>query len=707
MQRVSALLPSWDRNRTSVGSSKTSLDKVRGWADKIPSPVNRLSTSSRFGKESYGPSTLDRECDKAARILRSFCCDGFIVPEDRPSTPSTMSSYSSTGNRLLKKIPPRIIQNAVGLAVFTSVRSGLWASGSGGSGILMARKTDGTWSPPSALLLQIASLGFLGVDIYDCIVVINSFSSLEIFARPKLILGTDVQLTGGPLASFGLLENEFTWADLGDSVFTYVKSRGQASDAKLEGTILSERGDENERFYGSNFSVAKILAGDINQSLPQLRALTEVLKAAEGRTDFDAALLEQLANQPTPGDSILESPSSATSLSPSFGIPDVEDPDPFGILALGLAGMEIREAGTGKRPDSSQFEYCPSPTSSIFPRIKRQSADTYLSKSNRESYLSNGTIATERSQVTDAGVHQTIIDNPTPQTTPSPGRSEDEHAPSTEELPQIKEPLEVDYTQIDISALRNLSAFPDLDDEPITTTITPPEEETSDGDELAPQPQALHDDEVEGDADDEEEDDDDLDGDNLPNSDDDGDEEFEDAEEPVVYEVATVQPPRMAIVAAQAVQVKGAVVNIPRRVPPPLPVRSPARLSRRSKSEFGDVSMISSPLRNEFELDLPSEDIVTPRAGETFPSSDLEDHLGTPTNEEFDIIAPEESSVIDHPDTPTQKVQAVLVQPELSESGEGHNDPTTHMSTDSDQNDGEHEKISEPGPSHIVTLAVE
>lgn len=74
MQRVSALLPSWNQSRSSTGSttSKTSLDKVRGWADFIPSPANRLS-GSRLGKEAFWPGTLDKECEKAARILKAFC----------------------------------------------------------------------------------------------------------------------------------------------------------------------------------------------------------------------------------------------------------------------------------------------------------------------------------------------------------------------------------------------------------------------------------------------------------------------------------------------------------------------------------------------------------------------------------------------------------------------------------------------------------
>ncbi|KAK8128271.1 hypothetical protein PG984_009379 [Apiospora sp. TS-2023a] len=631
MQRVSALLPSWgDRSsrnsaasRNSAGSTgKNSLDKVRGWADKIPSSsassTNRLS-GSRYGREAFWAGTLDKECEKAARILQAFCREGLVAPDERPSSPSTTSSNQTATSQVLKKIPPRIIQNAVGLAVFTSMRSGLWSSaGSGGSGILIARKSDGTWSPPSGLILQTATLGFLlGVDVYDCVVVINTFTMLEAFGRPKVVLGTDVAMTTGPLVSLGLWENEIKCTDLSDTVFTYVRSKGQLSEVKLEGTVLNERTDENERFYGNSFSVPKILAGDVNQSLPQLRPLTEMLKAAEGRTDYDASLLEQLSDHPAPSDASIDSTGSAASLVPTFGIPDYDDPDPYGVLALEMAGLEIREAGSRLRPDSSQFEFCPSPASSVFPRAGRRSVDTYsLTRSNRGSYMSNRTMATERSHLTDAQT-QTDVAN-TPVTTPSPGQSEDGRHAKEPEVP--KEPEEVDYTKIDISALRKLSAFPDLD-EPIVMTTSPIKEESLDmhaNDHGSQTSTAQSETENGADADDED-DQDDTDDEVDEDEDDDDDEEFEDAEEPVVYEVATAQPPRMAVV-SQAVAVKGSVVTIPRRVPPPLPARSSARLSRQNKSEFGDVNavnMVSSPLRQEFDLDQPADEVATPKADET------------------------------------------------------------------------------------------
>ncbi|KAI1814093.1 hypothetical protein GGS20DRAFT_550151 [Poronia punctata] len=650
MQRVSSLLPSWDRNRSSASSlasnhtrktstDKTRTDKTRSWADIIPT-----ARSSRLAKEAFWPTTLDRECEKAARILKSFCNDGFSVPDDRPGSPLTSSSTQSA-SKILKKIPPKLIRNAVGLAIFTSMRSGLWTSGSGGSGILIARKTDGTWSPPSGLVLQTPSLGFvLGVDIYDCVLLINNFSVLEAFARPKLTLGTDVTLSAGPLVSLGLLENDVTWTDLSDTATTYVKARGQFSEVKLEGTVLQERSDENERFYGMMVGVAKILSGDINQSLPQLRPLTEMLKAAEGRVDYDMALVEALSSQPVPGDANIES-SGTPSMSPVFGLPAMNDPDPFGVLALEMAGVGIREAGTHLRPESSQFEFHPSPTSPVFPRGKRGSVDTTTTisnVSNRGSCMSARTIGTEKSHTTDICTQKLSV---TPETTPTHSQSHSEDGQLrrlSDEIQETKEPIEVDYTKIDISALRMLSNFPDID-EPLPDSI-PKSSETRqrnaiEGGDSSQQAKEIRGDispvpmdhiEDEGDADDEDGGSSvyDPDVDAVQEDDDEDDESDSDSEldddeeEAIVFEVATAQAPaRMGVARTQIVQAKGAVVNIPKRVPPPLPTRSPARASRR-RSQLPDVSsVVGSPLRQEFGP-IEAADNATPRASKIAAASD-------------------------------------------------------------------------------------
>lgn len=60
----------WDRMK--IGS-KTGFDKTWKAMDKLGAPVNKLS--NKLGSEALWPTTLDKESEKAARILKSFCSE--------------------------------------------------------------------------------------------------------------------------------------------------------------------------------------------------------------------------------------------------------------------------------------------------------------------------------------------------------------------------------------------------------------------------------------------------------------------------------------------------------------------------------------------------------------------------------------------------------------------------------------------------------
>ena len=253
------------------------------------------------------------------------------------------------------------------------MRTGLWFSGAGGSGILIARKEDGSWSPPSGIMLHTAGLGFLvGVDIYDCVLVINNPKALEAFTKVRCTLGGEVSAVAGPVGMGGVLENDGKWKQANRPIFTYLKSRGFYAGVQVDGTIVIERTDENERFYGQRIGVADILAGKVRHPPADIRMLMETIKAAEGHKDVDAQMMEELEELPPPGDVKVAPPADEK----IFGVPDVDDPDPFGAHALEKEGLEIREAGTRSRPSSDQFVYHPSPTSPIFHTFYKRSTDS-------------------------------------------------------------------------------------------------------------------------------------------------------------------------------------------------------------------------------------------------------------------------------------------------------------------------------------------
>lgn len=84
-------------------NSKAGFDTLWRWTDKLGAPVNKLS--NKLGAEAFWPTTLDKECDKAARILRSFCKDGFYLEEETQPTEGPKQKQ-----KVLKKIPTEVSQ---------------------------------------------------------------------------------------------------------------------------------------------------------------------------------------------------------------------------------------------------------------------------------------------------------------------------------------------------------------------------------------------------------------------------------------------------------------------------------------------------------------------------------------------------------------------------------------------------------------------
>ena len=186
------------------------------------------------------------------------------------------------------------------------MRTGLWVSGAGGSGVLIARKEDGSWSPPSGILIHTLGVGFMaGIDVYDCVLVINNREALNAFSKVRVSLGGEVSLAAGPLGIGGNIESELLKNR--KPVWTYMKSRGLYGGIQFDGTIVVERNDENARFYGERMPISQILAGNVKRVPPETRMLMEVLKEAEGRTDLDQTVLAEAHNQPAPSDVEVES----------------------------------------------------------------------------------------------------------------------------------------------------------------------------------------------------------------------------------------------------------------------------------------------------------------------------------------------------------------------------------------------------------------
>ncbi|KAF7976509.1 hypothetical protein HWV62_6317 [Athelia sp. TMB] len=246
--------------------------------DAVGQQGNKLA--NKMGAEAFWPMPLDKECEKAAAILRAFTKEGVVADTSANAGRSNVPQRVGNNTKAIMQIPAKVIAAAQGLAIFTVFRTGFHISGSGGSGILIARQPDGSWGPPSGIVMHVVGIGLLvGIDVYDTVLVLRTPAAVNAFAHPKVSLGAELAVTAGPVGQGGAIDVGVTD---GSPAWVYNKSKGFYAGIAMDGTIVVERRDENERFYGR-----KIRAGDLIKGGAPRPASTDVLvrtiEMAEGK----------------------------------------------------------------------------------------------------------------------------------------------------------------------------------------------------------------------------------------------------------------------------------------------------------------------------------------------------------------------------------------------------------------------------------------
>ncbi|KAJ3006569.1 hypothetical protein HKX48_009585 [Thoreauomyces humboldtii] len=165
-------------------------------------------------------------------------------------------------------IPPSIIAKAKGIAVITILKAGFVWTGRAGSGIVVAKLPDGTWSAPSAIAAAGAGFGAqIGAQLTDCVFILNNEAAVKAFSHGgNLTLGGNMSVAAGPKGRAA----EASGAVLNFApIYSYSKSKGLFAGLSLEGSVILTRNDANRELYGRKVSPKEILSGEI---LPPVQA---------------------------------------------------------------------------------------------------------------------------------------------------------------------------------------------------------------------------------------------------------------------------------------------------------------------------------------------------------------------------------------------------------------------------------------------------
>lgn len=176
-------------------------------------------------------------------------------------------------------IPPDVLKRAKGLAIITVLKAGFLFSGRAGSGVIVARLPDGTWSAPSAIGLAGAGAGgMVGVELTDFIFILNTSDAVKSFSQfGSITLGGNVSVAAGPL---GRNAEVAASASLGSvaAVFAYSKTKGLFAGVSVEGSVIIERREANRKFYGNSCTAKMILSGRVRPP-PSVDPLFRILES--------------------------------------------------------------------------------------------------------------------------------------------------------------------------------------------------------------------------------------------------------------------------------------------------------------------------------------------------------------------------------------------------------------------------------------------
>lgn len=158
-----------------------------------------------------------------------------------------------------------MLKRAKGLAIVTVLKAGFLFSGRAGSGVIVARLENGSWSAPSAIAMVGAGAGgMIGVELTDFVFILNTADAVKSFSQfGSITLGGNISVAAGPLGRNAEAAAAASTSGIA-AVFSYSKTKGLFAGISLEGSVIVERREANRKFYGNNCTAKMILSGHVD-----------------------------------------------------------------------------------------------------------------------------------------------------------------------------------------------------------------------------------------------------------------------------------------------------------------------------------------------------------------------------------------------------------------------------------------------------------
>jgi lipid-binding SYLF domain-containing protein len=178
--------------------------------------------------------TLGAEIRKAAYTIQNFTSKGVVSDKD-------------------KQIPQKLLGKAKGLVFLHTLKAGFVWAAQIGSGCIICRLDDGSWSAPCA----IASVGMgiggqIGAEATNHVLVLTTAAAVKTFTgKGQFTLGAEIGVALGPVGRNAVAQVGIGRKGLAP-ILSYSHSKGLFAGVSVEGAVIAVRPDVNKNFYGIN-----------------------------------------------------------------------------------------------------------------------------------------------------------------------------------------------------------------------------------------------------------------------------------------------------------------------------------------------------------------------------------------------------------------------------------------------------------------------
>jgi lipid-binding SYLF domain-containing protein len=158
----------------------------------------------------------------------------------------------------LKEPVAKYLKEAKAVMIFPNAfKAGFIIGGEGGSGLLLVKGPDGTWSDPAFYVLANGSFGLqIGAKTSQILLMIMTDGGLDKVMHASVKLGGDVSVAVGPV---GAGASGATTLNAGADLIAFERSEGIYGGVALDGGVISSRDEWNWAYYSSQASPTGIV----------------------------------------------------------------------------------------------------------------------------------------------------------------------------------------------------------------------------------------------------------------------------------------------------------------------------------------------------------------------------------------------------------------------------------------------------------------